>query len=87
MVLLLTVSGALAGALASVVGFGIGSLLTPAFAIELDTKLAVATTAGVVMGTAAGAPLLHALPELWFRRAVAVTLTVLGLVMLTRALS
>jgi uncharacterized membrane protein YfcA len=46
-----------------------------------------AATVGVVIGTAAGAPLLHALPERWFRRAVAVTLTVLGLVMLTRALS
>lgn len=31
-----------AGALASVSGFGIGSLLTPAFAVRVDTKVAVA---------------------------------------------
>jgi hypothetical protein len=52
MLLLLTV-GVLAGALASVVGFGIGSLLTPAFAMPLDTKLAVAAVSiPHVVGTA-----------------------------------
>jgi uncharacterized membrane protein YfcA len=33
---------AIAGAVASVAGFGIGSLLTPVMGLELDTKLAVA---------------------------------------------
>jgi uncharacterized membrane protein YfcA len=33
---------ALAGALAAVTGFGIGSLLTPLLALEMDTRLAVA---------------------------------------------
>jgi hypothetical protein len=46
-------AGAVAGALASVVGFGIGSVLTPVFAIQLDTKLAVAAVAlPHVVGTA-----------------------------------
>src|SRR5438105_2510982 len=34
--------GMVAGAIASVAGFGIGSLLTPFFALQVDTKLAVA---------------------------------------------
>jgi len=34
--------GALTGAVASIAGFGIGSLLTPLFAIQSGTKLAVA---------------------------------------------
>lgn len=37
--------GALAGGVASVAGFGIGSLLTPLLAIDLGTKLAVAAVA------------------------------------------
>ena len=42
-----------AGALASVVGFGIGSVLTPAFVLELDTKLAIAAVSVPhVVGTA-----------------------------------
>jgi uncharacterized membrane protein YfcA len=42
-----------AGALASVVGFGIGSVLTPVFTVELDTKLAVAAVSlPHVVGTA-----------------------------------
>jgi uncharacterized protein len=46
-------AGAIAGALGSVVGFGIGSLLTPVFALQLDTKLAVAAVAlPHVVGTA-----------------------------------
>jgi uncharacterized membrane protein YfcA len=39
---LLLVVGSLAGAIASVSGFGIGSLLTPILAIRVGTKLAVA---------------------------------------------
>jgi uncharacterized protein len=45
--------GFLAGALASVVGFGIGSLLTPSLAWRLDTRLAVAAVSiPHVVGTA-----------------------------------
>src|SRR5436309_5792618 len=39
---LLTVVAILAGAIASVSGFGIGSLLTPVLAVRVGTKLAVA---------------------------------------------
>ncbi len=35
-------AGIVAGAVASVAGFGIGSFLTPAFSVQLDTRLAVA---------------------------------------------
>ena len=53
MLTVLLVIGILAGALASVVGFGIGSLLTPAFAAGLDTRLAVAAVSiPHVVGTA-----------------------------------
>jgi uncharacterized membrane protein YfcA len=38
-------AGILAGRIAAVVGFGIGSLLTPVLALETGTKLAVAATA------------------------------------------
>jgi uncharacterized protein len=40
--LLVALVGVLAGAIAALSGFGIGSLLTPVFALQLDTKLAVA---------------------------------------------
>ncbi|HJZ58437.1 MAG TPA: TSUP family transporter, partial [Gemmataceae bacterium] len=40
--LLLAVVGFVAGAIASVSGFGIGSLLTPVLAVQVGTKLAVA---------------------------------------------
>jgi uncharacterized membrane protein YfcA len=40
--LLVALVGVLAGAIAALSGFGIGSLLTPVFALSLDTKLAVA---------------------------------------------
>src|SRR5262245_14315680 len=40
--LLLVVVAVLAGAIASVSGFGIGSLLTPLLAVRVGTKLAVA---------------------------------------------
>jgi uncharacterized protein len=43
--LLLVVAGLLAGAVAAVGGFGIGSILTPVLALQLDTKLAVAAVA------------------------------------------
>ena len=39
---LIAAAGLLAGALASIVGFGIGSLLTPVFALETGTRAAVA---------------------------------------------
>ena len=39
---LIAVAATLAGAIASVAGFGIGSILTPLFAIHFGTKLAVA---------------------------------------------
>jgi uncharacterized membrane protein YfcA len=43
----------LAGALASVTGFGIGSLLTPLLALQVDTRLAVAAISiPHVIGTA-----------------------------------
>jgi uncharacterized protein len=40
--ILMTVMGVLAGAIASVSGFGIGSLLTPLLSLRVGTKLAVA---------------------------------------------
>jgi hypothetical protein len=39
---LLVIAGLFAGALASVTGFGIGSLLTPALALSVDARIAVA---------------------------------------------
>ena len=41
-VLIIAVGSVLAGAIASVVGFGIGSVLTPLFAVRVGTQLAVA---------------------------------------------
>ena len=43
--LLVAAAGVLAGAIASVAGFGIGSVLTPVLALSLGTKLAVAAVA------------------------------------------
>lgn len=43
--LLLACIGVLAGAVAAVTGFGVGSLLTPALALQTGTKLAVAAIA------------------------------------------
>jgi uncharacterized membrane protein YfcA len=40
--LLLTIAAVLAGAVAAVTGFGIGSLLTPVLAMSVDTRVAVA---------------------------------------------
>jgi hypothetical protein len=42
---LLAIVGVLAGGVAAVSGFGIGSLLTPALALQVGTKLAVAAVA------------------------------------------
>ena len=43
--LLVAVVGLIAGGVASVAGFGIGSLLTPTLALRTGTKLAVAAIA------------------------------------------
>lgn len=43
--ILLAIASLVAGGVASVVGFGIGSLLTPTLALETGTKLAVAAVA------------------------------------------
>jgi uncharacterized protein len=43
--LLLTIVGVIAGAVASVTGFGVGSLLTPVLALETGIKVAVAAIA------------------------------------------
>jgi len=43
--LLLAVVGVLAGSVAAVSGFGVGSLLTPVLALRVGTKLAVAAVA------------------------------------------
>jgi uncharacterized membrane protein YfcA len=52
--LLVVAVSALAGALAAVTGFGIGSLLTPLLALQVDTRLAVAAVSVPhVIGTAA----------------------------------
>jgi uncharacterized protein len=45
LVLLVAIVAVIAGAVAAVTGFGVGSLLTPAFALEAGTKVAVAATA------------------------------------------
>lgn len=50
---LILASGVSGGAVAAVTGFGIGSLLTPAFALHVDTRLAVAAASiPHVVGTA-----------------------------------
>lgn len=50
---LVIAAGIVAGAVASIAGFGIGSLLTPVFGISVDTKIAVAAVSiPHVVGTA-----------------------------------
>jgi uncharacterized protein len=50
---LVTVAGTIAGAIASVTGFGIGSLLTPIVGLQVSTKIAVAAVSVPhVIGTA-----------------------------------
>ena len=46
-----------------------------------------AASAGVLVGTLLGSKALLRVPEVWFRRVLALTLAALGVVMLTRALS
>jgi uncharacterized membrane protein YfcA len=58
---IIAVVSVLAGAIASVAGFGIGSLLTPLLAVA---------TAGVLFGAAAGERALKRVPEPLFRRVV-----------------
>ena len=48
--LLIFIVAVAAGSVAAVVGFGIGSLLTPLFGVVLDTKLAVAAVSGLLDG-------------------------------------
>jgi uncharacterized membrane protein YfcA len=48
---------------------------------------AAIATAGVVIGTLAGARLLRRIPELWFRRIVALVLAVLGTTTIATALN
>jgi uncharacterized protein len=58
--LLLAVAGLLAGSVAAVSGFGIGSLLTPVLALQVGTKIAVAAVAiPHAVGTAQRFWLLH----------------------------
>ena len=50
---LILVVSAIAGGIAAVTGFGIGSLLIPVFALQVDTRLAVAAVSVPhVIGTA-----------------------------------
>jgi uncharacterized membrane protein YfcA len=57
---LILIASLFAGAVAAVTGFGIGSLLTPVFALSVDTRLAVAAVSiPHVVGTAARFWLMH----------------------------
>jgi len=56
----LVASGVLAGAIAAVTGFGIGSLLTPVLALQVDTRLAVAAVSiPHLIGTSLRFALMH----------------------------
>jgi uncharacterized membrane protein YfcA len=58
--LILIVAGLLAGAVAAVTGFGIGSLLTPVLALQVDTRLAVAVVSiPHLIGTSLRFALMH----------------------------
>jgi len=58
--LILIVAGLLAGAVAAVTGFGIGSLLTPVLALQVDTRLAVAAVSiPHLIGTSLRFALMH----------------------------
>ena len=58
--LLVIIGGIIAGAIAAVTGFGIGSLLTPLAALRIDTQLAVAVVSVPhLVGTALRFRLLH----------------------------
>ena len=57
---ILIVAGLLAGAIAAVTGFGIGSLLTPVLALQVDTRLAVAAVSiPHLIGTSLRFALMH----------------------------
>ena len=57
---MLVASGVLAGAIAAVTGFGIGSLLTPVLALQVDTRLAVAAVSiPHLIGTSLRFALMH----------------------------
>ena len=56
----LVVAGIVAGAVAAVTGFGIGSLLTPVLALQVDTRLAVAAVSiPHLIGTSLRFALIH----------------------------
>jgi uncharacterized protein len=56
----LIIAGVLAGAIAAVTGFGIGSLLTPVLALQVDTRLAVAAVSiPHLIGTSLRFALMH----------------------------
>lgn len=58
--LVLVAAGLLAGAVAAVTGFGIGSLLTPVLALQVDTRLAVAAVSiPHLVGTSLRFALMH----------------------------
>jgi uncharacterized membrane protein YfcA len=58
--LILIIAGLLAGAIAAVTGFGIGSLLTPVLALQVDTRLAVAAVSlPHLIGTSLRFALMH----------------------------
>ncbi len=75
---LVAVVAAVAGAIAAVAGFGIGSLLTPTLAASAGFKVVLVAVLGVVAGTLLGERLLRRIPERFFRRAVSSVILVLG---------
>jgi uncharacterized membrane protein YfcA len=85
--LLLALVAIVAGGIAAVSGFGIGSLLTPTLAVAIGTKLAVAAIASphfvaTVIGTALGTRVLGHLPPRAFRHVIGVLLVALGVYMI-----
>jgi hypothetical protein len=54
--------------------------------LSLSSWIAVAT-AGVIAGTLAGSRLLRRVPDMWFRRVLAIVLALLGVAMLTRGVT
>jgi len=83
---LLTLAAILAGGIAAVTGFGIGSLLTrcsrPGGVPSSSSGPLLLATAGVAAGTVLGTKVLIRLPRAAFRRAVACMLLLLGTYML-----
>jgi uncharacterized membrane protein YfcA len=60
-------------------------LVTSADALAANARLVVILAAGVLIGTAVGAPVLRRLPEWLFRRILALTLLLLGALLLASA--